>query len=401
MSFEDLIRKELRGTTDERDLPIPDAVRRRIDETLVELVGDTAAQHNMPTTFDAVHEEQQDAAAELPSPRRAIRSTHRMRRLALAIVFLLLSASVWIASSPQTVESMKPYLSSIFGWIGDEGVRQHLTVQNTGELPILAEVKNNGYILRIHEAFYDGLQVSFSYTFRKEQGEIPKGDYVIPDFQLAPSTKSLLGYTYKFDHGGLYDGYEAGVVKYFVQKKLPDTFTLAINVPKFGVQHSDERPYSVIPGDWGFELPLSGIDHSRTIQRDKPLRAEHEKNSFEVVRLRMSDTAAEWHLKLQIPLLRHQAMLQQGEFLHYRIQDEKGKALELTGEWGASHNTDRPINATPDSAYVEDKWLYTPPVPSGSTITIIPMIRTMVTVDGEPEWKETPIEGLTIRVPVE
>lgn len=397
MSFEDLIRNELRGTTDQRDLPIPNSVRRRIDETLAALVGEAAYEQDLMQGDEQNHHD----AAVVPSRRQTLRSPRRMKRLALAIAFLLLSTSVWVASSPQTVESMKPYLSSIFGWIGDKGVKENLPLQTSGEMPILAEVKNNGYILRIHEAFYDGLQVSFSYTFRKEQGDIPTGDYVIPDFQLAPSTKSLLGYTYKFDHGGLFDGYEAGVVKYFVQKKLPDTFTLAIHVPKFGVQHSDERPYSVIPGDWGFELPLAGIDHSRTIQWDKPLRAEHEKNSFDVVRLRMSDTAAEWHLKLQIPLSKHQAMLEQGEFLHYRIQDEKGKALELTGEWGASHNTDRPINATPDSAYIEEKWLYTPPVPSGTTITVIPMIRTMVTVDGEPEWKETPFERLTIQVPVQ
>ncbi|PWW05252.1 hypothetical protein DFQ01_105236 [Paenibacillus cellulosilyticus] len=395
MSFEDKIRNDLRGTTDEQDLPIPDAVRRRIDETLASLVGDSAIKHGT----GQVDDKQNQNIVEVPSRRKAVFSLRRTRRLALAITFLLLSTSIWIASNPQTVDSMKPYLSSIFGWIGDEGVKQNLQLQQSGELPILTEVKNNGYILRIHEAFYDGLQVSFTYTFRKEQGEIPTGDYVIPDFQLTPSAKSVLGYTYKFDHGGLYDGYEAGVVKYFLQKKLPETFTLAINVPKFGVQHSDGRPYTVIQGDWSFELPITGVDHTHTVKWDNPLRAEHENHSFEVVRLRMSDTAAEWHLKLQIPFMRKQAMFEQGEYVHFRIQDEKGKELEGTGEWSTSHHTERP--PTPDSAYIEDAWLYTPPVPSGSTITVIPMIRTMATVNGEPEWKETPLEGLTMQVPVQ
>lgn len=403
MSFEDLIRNELRGTTDQRDLPLPDVVRRRIDETLVELVGNTTAQYDDTTTaFDAVHDadhaKQQDAAAELPSPRRAARATGRMRRLALAIVFLLLSTSVWIASNPQTVESMKPYLSSIFGWIGDPGVKQNYSEQNSGELPILAEVKSNGYILRIHEAFYDGLQVSFTYTLSNEQGEIPDEEYVIPDFQLAPSMKQLLGNTHKFDHSSKYQGYRAGVVKYFVQKKLPDSFTLAINIPKFGVQYKDNRPYTVIRGDWSFTLPIKNEDRTRTVQWDKPPLAEHEKNSFEVVRLRMSDTTAEWHLKLQIPIAMR-GNLSDPLNLQYRIMDEDGKVLVTTGEWSTGRNTDTP--PTHDSSYIEDMWMYTPPIPSGTIVTVVPVSITMTKVNGELERKETPLEGLSIKVSVE
>ncbi|MBD3921841.1 hypothetical protein H8B09_23980 [Paenibacillus sp. PR3] len=391
MSFENLIRKELRGTTEERDLPIPDVVRRRIDETLVELVGDAS------TADDIVQD-----GPEQPLRRRASHSTHRLKRLALAIVFLLLSTSVWIASNPQTVESMKPYLSSIFGWIGDKGVKDNLPLQTTGELPILAEVKNNGYILRIHEAFYDGLQVSFTYTFRKEQGDIPSGTYVMPDFQLAPSAKKLLGSTNKFDHGGLYDGYEAGVVKYFVQKKLPDSFTLEVNVPKFGIDTMDNPGnYTIRKGDWSFALPIKGEDHSHTVQWDKPLRAEQEKNSFEVVKLRMSDTAAEWHLRLQIPLRMRESMSDEKQYLSYKIIDEDGNMLEPSGESTKGHNTDNTYPTTADAAYIEDVLTHTPPIRSGTIITVIPMTRTITTVDGKPEWKETPLEGLTIKVPVE
>lgn|GEM_PF-1197294 len=399
MSFEDMIRKQLRGTTDEHDLPIPDVVRRRIDATLVELVGDTSAQHDMTLAYDTVHDARQDASAELPSPRRAARTTRRMRRLALAIIFLLLSTSVWIASNPQTVESMKPYLSSVFGWIGDSGVKQHYSALKSGELPILAEVKNNGYILRIHEAFYDGFQVSFTYTLNNERGEIPDEEYVIPDFQLAPSMKQLLGNTHKFDHSSTYQGFRAGVVKYFVQKKLPDSFTLAINVPKFGVQYQDDRPYTVIRGDWSFELPVKNEDHTRIVQWDKPLLAEHEKNSFEVVRLRMSDTTAEWHLRLQIPISMRSDKSRPPLNLQYRIKNEEGKVLYTTGQWSSGRNTDTP--PTDDSSYIEDIWLYTPSISSGDTVTVVPVITTLTKVDGKTEHKETPLEGLSIKVPID
>jgi len=394
MSFEDMIRGELRGATERHDLPIPDAVRRRIDETLATLVGEAADKQD---TMQGDRLSTLDEAAP-PSRRRTVRSPNRTGRLAIAFAVLLLSMSVWIASNPQTVKSMKPHLSSIFDWFGDVGVKENLPLQKTGELPILAEVKNNGYILRIHEAFYDGLQLSFTYTFRKEQGEIPPRTFMIPDFQLAPSSKKMLGFTHKFDSGALHEGYSAGVVKYLVQKKLPDTFTLEVNVPKFGISTKDD--YTVRKGDWSFALPMKGEDHSRTVRWDKPLRAEQEKSSFEVVSLRMSDTAAEWHLRLQIPLAMRLGMIKDRESIEYRIIDEDGKILERTGEWTSGRDTDHSQPTPPDALYIADVMTHTPPIRSGSTVTVVPMYRTITKVNGEFETVDTPMNELAIQVPV-
>ncbi|WP_027086093.1 DUF4179 domain-containing protein [Cohnella panacarvi] len=395
MSIEDMIRGELNGTTDRQDLPIPDAVRRRIDETLAALVGKAADGQDMMQGG----EQSKHDAATLPGRRPAARSPNRTRRLAIAFVLLLLSMSVWIASNPQTVKSMKPHISSIFGWFGDAGVKRNLPLQKTGDLPILAEVKNNGYILRIHEAFYDGLQVSFTYTFRKEQGEIPPGTYVIPDFQLAPSAKKLLGSTRKFDNGGLHEGYAAGVVKYFVQKKLPNSFDLEVNVPKFGMSEKDN--YTVRKGDWSFALPIKGEDHSRTVQWDEPLHAERERNSFDVVSLRMSDTAAEWRLRLQIPLTARLDMVKQRESITYRIMDEDGNELEQTGVSKSGRDTDHGNPAPPDALHIEDVLTHTPPIRNGSTVTVVPVYRTMTEVNGQFEAKDAPMDELAIQVPVD
>lgn len=210
-SMDDRIRQMLRETSASPEPPMPELIRCRIDKTIEALyalpeVGETESDSRAPATIPS------RSAVRQKKPRR-------LARLAAAAIPNALSSSVWIAANPQTVESMKPVLTSIFGWIGDDGVKNRKESVGNQELPVLAEVVNNGYIL----------------------------------------------------------------------------------------------------GNWNFKLPIQGSNSTQTLKWDTPVYAENNGHSIEAVRVRRSDTATEWHLRLQIPQTLRKEILAESGGIAYRF----------------------------------------------------------------------------------
>ncbi|WP_127530494.1 DUF4179 domain-containing protein [Paenibacillus kobensis] len=387
------IRTLLRGIGESNDIPIPDLVQSRIDETLATLPA------SPPQTGESSY---MPALPRRGTYRSSSASGRIMKQVSIAAIVAVLSASVWIAVKPESVQSVKPVLTSIFGKLGSNAVKNKV-VNKKGELPVLAEVENDGYVLQIHEAMFDGLQVSFTYSFRLQNGEMAQAQSIVPNFQLAASAKLLLGPTYKFDNFISWDDYKIGIVKYYTQKKLPESFTLEVNVPSIGIQKKDSSLYDIKKGNWNFVIPVQGSDTTHTVKWDNPRLADHGGNRFEAVRLRTSETVSELHLKLQIPYSQMRSVWQNSQFIKYVAVDERGNRIDFTPSISSGHSTDRNdhLGQNPETKYVEDTWFYLEPLPKGTILTITPSILTLKEVKGEITEQLERFDGLAITVPVQ
>jgi len=387
------IRKLLRGEPgSSNEAPIPELVRARIDETLAAL--------------PPLSSPSQESDALIRSRRRRRRTSlaaRRFRRLSIGAIAILLSASVWAVVKPQTVQSMKPVLTSIFGKLGSEAVKNKAKTNGSGEqaeLPVLAETANNGYVLQIHEALFDGIQLSFTYSFRLANGEPAPVQTIFPNFQLAAASKKLLGPTYKFDNVISWEDYKIGIVKYYVKQKLPESFMLEVNVPTIGIQQTDSSLYDIKKGNWNFVIPVRGTDTSHTVNWGEPKLAEYDEHRFEAVRLRTSETVYELHLRLQIPYELHRSLMQNSQLIQYQFKDEQGHTIAIAPSLSSGRSSDQARTPKPDSKYIEDTWFYMDPVQDGSIYTITPMIGTSKETNGETTFEYAPIAGLQIVVPM-
>ncbi|MBE9918068.1 DUF4179 domain-containing protein [Paenibacillus donghaensis] len=359
--------------------PIPDEVRRRIDDTL----------NRLP--HDPTHER---------------RHRLRMGKAAAGFVACLLLAFSIIALSKSTfADAIKPWVHSIFSWMGDRGLASGKNDSGGTVLPVLAQKEDQGYILKIHETRFDGMRLSLSYSLEKKDNVMSKDVHVIPDFKLDATIKQLDPAVLKSDSGGVLNQGKAGIVNYFFQGKLPEKFKLLVHVPALGVMDTstDAAGQQTVQGNWDFAVDIqqTGNGVASEIYQESAAR-DFQQVRFNVVQARFSDTASEWKLHWEIP----QSMIaanQKAEKTFYGIKyliKAEGQPLNIVTSLDSSRIKDRKL---PEDQWsqLKDARLYAEPIPKeAKKVIIVPVLMKFPVHPEDGDYTEQELDQLAVEVAV-
>lgn len=340
--------------------------------------------------------------------RRINRTGYRIVTL-LAGTCLLFSSLWFINNGSSFADQLKPWIQSIFAKIGDSGLADIYpdeggNLVTNAELPLLSEIEDQGYTLRIHETMYDGMRLSFSYSLLSNSELFPS-QYVIPSFQLDPEFKKIAPSALKADSGGNVEDGKIGIVNYYFANELPEEFTLKIQVPKLGIQSTDEdTPYNIVTGNWNFEIPI--IKQGSVTQNNYGEKYTRSSTgvTLQAIKSRLASHSSEWNFQLEYPdeWARRNTFDEDEEFtygLKFKLLTDHNSELSLITRSDHSEKIDRSIPM--------DQWmrrtnvqLFTEPVPTGvSSVTVVPILMKFPRI-GDGEYSEQAIHELTLELPV-
>ncbi|MDR0271491.1 DUF4179 domain-containing protein [Paenibacillus sp.] len=371
--------ERIKGNMHKSLRPIPDEVRRRIDETLDELPHDRAHRR-----------------------RDGVRMGKVVAGFAACV---LLALSITVLSKSTFADTIKPWVHSIFSWMGDGGLVSDKNDSEGTMLPVLAQIEDKGYILKIHETSFDGMRLSFSYSLEKKESVWSKDVHVIPDFKLDAAIKQLDPAVLKSDSGGVLNQGKAGIVNYFFQAKLPQKFKLQVHVPVLGVvdTNSDTAGQQMVLGNWDFAVDIqqTGGDIASDILQESAAR-EYQQVRFGVVQSRFSDTASEWKLHWETPwsLIEANRKAEKTSYgIRYLIKAD-GKPLNIVTSMNSSRIKDRKL---PENQWsqLEDVCLYSEPVPTeAEKVMIVPVLMKFPVHPEDGDYAEQELDQLAVEIPV-
>lgn len=373
---------------------VPTEVKNRIEATLSDL---------------------DSTVANPPSMNRQRKPNRRIYRTRYKIITLLagtclLISSLWFINNGSSfADQLKPWIQSIFAKFGDSGLADIYPDEGgnlvaNADLPLLTEIEDQGYTLRIHESMYDGMRLSFSYSLLSNSELFPS-QYVIPSFQLDPEFKKTAPSAIKADFGGNVEDGKIGIVNYLFASELPEDFIIKIQVPKLGIQSMDEdTPYKIVTGNWNFEIPITKQGSvTQNKYGDKYTRSSTGV-TFQAIQSRLASRSSEWSFQLEYPdeWARKNAFGENEEFtygLKFKLLTDQNSELSLITRSDHSKIVDRTIPM--------EQWmlrtnvqLFAEPVPVGvSSVTIVPILMKFPRISDE-EYSEQAIDELTLELPV-
>ncbi|MBM7565019.1 hypothetical protein JOC55_001964 [Paenibacillus sacheonensis] len=309
---------------------------------------------------------------------------------------------LFAAGSSSFADAFKPIIHSIFTWKGDKGLSGDGSGAQSAasELPILAERESNGYILRIHEAKYDGLRLSFSYSLVGAGKQDGRKLYITPAFQLDSKIKKLDPGMLKSDSGAKWGEDRVGIVNYFFDQDMPDLLELHVTVPQLAFMNGEDHGQTTVPGDWSFQLDVrkTGSVSSRLYGADNSVTEGGA--LFRATGSRNSPLASEWRLKWELPQQLVDRYMESGRYrMKYSVQTDHGEVLSFVTEV-TSHRIDDRTLPLAEQTYLEDIRLLAEPVASGTkTVTITPVLMDFPETEKE-AYKEVILKQFSIVVPI-
>jgi len=333
------------------------------------------------------------------NPRRL--SRFRIAWISIAAACCMVVFSVFAMNQSTFADQVKPWIQSIFGWMGDKGLSSNPVSQpHRSELPVLVEKEDQGYILRVHEASFDGMRLSFSYSLGKTDGELPKETFAIPSFQLDDSIRKLDPQVVKSDSSAPLDSEKVGIVNYFFTAEIPDQLHLLVHVPEIVLTDGLPTGQSVKRGDWGFALEIARSGTG--VQKSNRAAYTHEWNkiSIGVDRIRQSAHAAEWHVNLKLPRSKVDEVMRLDRVrygLKYNIVLPSGMLLASVTETGSSRIEDRTLPRA-QWMHEEQRRIWTEPVPAG--VALVKIVPVLMTFNGEAST-EKELTSLQVEVPLD
>ncbi|XEC94481.1 DUF4179 domain-containing protein [Paenibacillus tarimensis] len=296
--------------------------------------------------------------------------------------------------------SVKPFLQSVFGIMGDNGLAE---ADGNKELPVLTEKEYAGYTLRIHEVQFDGLRLSFSYSLSSST-DIPRQLYVLPDFQLDTSVKQVIPNILKSDSGGVWEDGKIGIVNYFFAGQVPDLLQLKVNVGKLAFINGDSEGQETVSGDWSFELDVQKQGDVREQTYNEEKKSTEDNALFRVIGSRLSPGATEWNLYWELPLAfiaKIENNRLAGYGMKYNIMYDGDKQLVVITRMSSSQIIDKSLPHE-DWIQAESIRLLTEPVPEGvQSVKVVPVLMVFPLGDQDQEYSERPLTQFEIEIPIQ
>ncbi|MUT68005.1 DUF4179 domain-containing protein [Paenibacillus sp. NEAU-GSW1] len=346
---------ELRGVLQKTASPVPDAIRLRIDETLLSLN---------------------------PQKGRSKRSRSITAKglVAAAALFLLLASTSLFSPIMAQALSDAPIIGSVFQAIGDAGIR--LSDEKGLVTKLNEAAEDQGIEMTITEVLYDGIRLSIGYRIRTED-DLRPGEVELRINGKEPSSYSSSGNWYQTE-----DGY-SGILTYDANDKWPKRFNLTIHLKSMDnfTRVKEGSGVGVIKGSWKFKLPVRKLKEGltvRTFDEDPPSTSFGEKQ-IAVTGVILTPAVTAISLNLTAP---------DGDSpfdSRYFVYDDQGRQLESFGssstseayKEGEAHTTKVWVHAAPLQSV--PKYLTLKPYNAGygsspATLSKTPVIRNQLPV---------------------
>lgn len=293
---------ELKRAAMESRTEVPDVVRRRIEETLAGL--SVKAQENML----GASEGKSQGVSRVRSWVQGARKRAVVTAAVAASVVCVVGVGVM---SPEMAQALRqsPILGSVFGMLGDEGLRK---ARQTGMVTEVDQgVTDEGIMVKVTEALYDGARISIGYVL-ESSGELAGHPSPHIDFKV---DGERLGNYGAGGHGDFVDAQTyVGLVHVDPGEELPETFELEMTVRQLG----DTK------GKWKFAFPVSkNTSGSKTVMPMKIKTFEEATLVVERVTFAVSSTEVVGQIK---------GLGEEDGSVQFEIIDENGLKLhEMAG----------------------------------------------------------------------
>ncbi|OBR68180.1 hypothetical protein A7K91_10185 [Paenibacillus oryzae] len=317
-----------------------------------------------------------------------------MRIAAASLFLVLMLGGTAVLSSPALAEAVKQKWQSIFEQSGDPALIPEI---KENEMDVLTEVADAGYTLRIHEAMYDGIRLSFSYSLSHAEG-IPYDSWVEPKFVLDESLDQNYPGIVMADSSDARGEQKTGIVKYFFTRQAPDKFMLKVDLRSILIHDLSDRE-ETIEGNWSFELPLakSGEVSDSIVKIPNPI--QHDDVMFKINRIKSAERSTAWTFRWEYPEelrpnafddyaprynIKYQIKVDGQPFEHF--------ALSGAGSTGRLKINDKPI---PGRFYNEHTLVTEELPPAFKKIEVTPVLHTRTKDKETGLWSEK-VETLSV-----
>ncbi len=274
-------------------------------------------------------------------------------KIAAASLFLVLVlGGTAVLSSPALAEAVKLKWQSIFEQSGDPALIPEI---KENEMDVLTEVTDAGYTLRIHEAMYDGIRLTLSYSLSHAEG-IPAYSWADPQFTLDKSLDQSYPGIVMADSSKAWGEQKTGFIQYYFTGQAPDEFMLKMDLRSILIHDSSNREETV-EGDWSFELPFTknGNVSDTIVKIPEPI--QHDKIMFKIDYIKTAERSTAWKLRWEYPQelrpdafndyapryeIQYQIMVDGHALERFNLNDSAGGRLKtndkpVTGRYYAEH----------------------------------------------------------------
>lgn len=220
-----------------------------------------------------------------------------MKIVAASLFLVLMVGGTAVLSSPALAEAVKQKWQSIFEQSGDPALIPEI---KENEMDVLTEVADAGYTLRIHEAMYDGIRLTLSYSLSRAEG-IPAYFWADPQFTLDESLDQRYPGIVMADSSKAWGEQKTGFIQYYFTGQAPDEFMLKMNLRSILIHDSSNREETV-EGDWSFELPFTKNGNVSDTVVEMPEPVQHDKIMFKIDYIKTAERSTAWKLRWEYPM---------------------------------------------------------------------------------------------------
>jgi hypothetical protein len=274
-------------------------------------------------------------------------------KIAVASLFLVLVlGGTAVLSSPALAEAVKQKWQSIFEQSGDPALIPEI---KENEMDVLTEITDAGYTLRIHEAMYDGIRLTLSYSLSHAEG-IPTYSWADPQFTLDESLDQSYPGIVMVDSSKARGEQKTGFVQYYFTGQAPDEFMLKMDLRSILIHDSSNREETV-EGDWSFELPFTKNGNVSDTVVEIPEPIQHDKIMFKIDYIKTAERSTAWKLRWEYPQelrpdafneyaprydIQYQIMVDGHALERFKLNNSAGGRLKIndkpvTGRYYAEH----------------------------------------------------------------